>query len=68
MVKNMLTNAGAIRHEVRPLGWEYPLEEGMATHSNILAWESCGQRSLAGYSPWCCKESDTTGDLACMHG
>ena len=23
---------------VRPLGWEDPLEEGMATHSNILAW------------------------------
>ena len=21
------------------LGWEDPLEEGMATHSNILAWE-----------------------------
>ena len=24
---------------VRSLGWEDPLEEGMATHSNILAWE-----------------------------
>ena len=23
---------------VRPLGWEYPLEKGTATHSNILAW------------------------------
>ena len=23
---------------VRSLGWEDPLEEGMATHSNILAW------------------------------
>ena len=21
------------------LGWEYPLEEGMTTHSSILAWE-----------------------------
>ena len=21
------------------LGWEYSLEEGMATHSSILAWE-----------------------------
>ena len=20
------------------MGWEYPLEENMATHSNILAW------------------------------
>ena len=24
---------------VRSLGWEDPLEEGMATHSNILDWE-----------------------------
>ena len=23
---------------VRSLGWEEPLEEGMATHSSILAW------------------------------
>ena len=23
---------------VRPLGWEDPLEEGMVTHSSILAW------------------------------
>ena len=31
----------------------------MATHSNILAWE-IPQRSLAVYSPWGHKESDTT--------
>ena len=24
--------------QVRSLGWENPLEEGMATHSSILAW------------------------------
>ena len=23
---------------VPSLDWEYPLEEGMATHSNILVW------------------------------
>ena len=23
---------------VQPLGWEDPLEEGMAAHSSILAW------------------------------
>ena len=23
---------------VRSLVWEYPLEEGMATHSSVLAW------------------------------
>jgi len=24
--------------QVRSLGWEDPLEEGMATHSGVLAW------------------------------
>ena len=46
--------------QVPSLGREDPLEEGMATHSIILPGESQGQRSLAGYSPWDHKESDTT--------
>ena len=25
---------------VQSLGWKYPLEEGMAAHSHILAWET----------------------------
>ena len=37
---------------VQSLGWEDPLEEGMATHSSILAWRIHGQRSLVGYSLW----------------
>ena len=37
MVKN-LPAMGEIW--VRPLGWEDPLEEGMATHSSILAWRT----------------------------
>ena len=40
---------------VPSLGQEDPLEEGMTIHSSIL-----GQRSLVGYSPWGCKESDMT--------
>ena len=35
----------------------------MATHSSILPGESHGQRSLEGYSPWGCKESDSTERL-----
>ena len=35
--------------------WEDPLEEGMAIHSNILAWRIPRQRSLVGYSPWGCR-------------
>ena len=37
-VKNPPANAGDIRDESSVLGWEDPLEEGMATHSRILAW------------------------------
>ena len=37
--------------QVRSLGQEAPLEEGKATHSNILLGESHGERSLADYSP-----------------
>ena len=36
----MVKNLSAIRETwVRFLGWEDPLEKGMATHSNILAWK-----------------------------
>ena len=35
MVKNLPVMQEAT---VRPLGWEDPLEKGMATHSTILAW------------------------------
>ena len=45
---------------VGSLGQEEPLESEMATHSNILAWKSHGQSSLAGYSLWGCSESDMT--------
>ena len=33
----------------------------MATHSSILAWRTPGTEKPGGlYSPWGCKESDTT--------
>ena len=35
----VVKNLPAIQEtQVRLLGWEDPLEKGMATHSNILAW------------------------------
>ena len=34
MVKNPLSDAG----DTRDVGWEDPLEEGMATHSSFLVW------------------------------
>ena len=45
------------------LGWEDPLEKGMATHFSILTWRISGQRSLVGYSPWDLKNSDMTEQL-----
>ena len=48
---------------VQSLHEEDPLEKGMATPSSILAWRIHVQRSLAGYSPWGLKESDTAKRL-----
>ena len=36
---------------VRSLGWEDPLEEGVATHSSILAWRIPWTEEPVGYSP-----------------
>ena len=48
----MVKNLPAMQETwVRSLGWEEPLEEGMATHSSILAWRIH-------------KESDTTERLS----
>ena len=44
---------------IRSLGQECSLEEEMATHSSILAW-NIGERSLVGYSLWGHKELNTT--------
>ena len=75
--------------QIQFLGWDYPLEQGKATHSSVLknpptmretwvrslGWEDPlekrtatlqysgvenEQRSLTGYSPGGCKESDVT--------
>ena len=45
---------------VRSLDQEVPLEEGMAIHSSILAWEISWIEKPVGYSSWSQKELDTT--------
>ena len=45
---------------VQSLGWGYPLEDKMATHSSILAWKIPWTEEPGGYSLWGCKELDTT--------
>ena len=60
MVKNLPTMQET--HE-QSLSMEDPLEEGLATHSNNLAWRNHGQRSLVGYIPWGPKELGITERL-----
>ena len=68
LVAEMVKNLPAMQEsQVRSLGWEDPLEEGMATHASILAWRIPWTRSLTGYSPWGCKELDMTEQLTHMH-
>ena len=64
MVKNLPTIQETHKQS---LGREDPLEEGLATHSNILAWRTHGQRSLVGYSPWGRRVRDSGSDLAHTH-
>ena len=46
---------------VRSLGWEDPLEEGMETHSSILAW-----RILMDRGAWQATVQGITKRLECM--
>ena len=46
--------------QVRSMGQEDPLEEGMATRASILAWEIPWTEESEGYSPKGHKELDTT--------
>ena len=56
VVVQMVKNPPAVQETwVRSLGWEDPLEKGMATHSVFWLGEFHGL-----YSPWGRKESDMT--------
>ena len=56
----MVKNLPAMQEKgVGSLGQEDPLEKEMTTPV-FLPGEFHGQRNLAGYSPWGCKESDST--------
>ena len=64
LVAQMVRNLPAMREtRVQSLGWEDLLEEGMATHSSVLAWRIPWTEESGGYSPWGRKESDTTEQL-----
>ena len=52
--------------QIPSLGWEDPLENGMATHCSILAWR-IPWKSLVGYSLWVLKEFVTAKQLTHTH-
>ena len=61
LVAQVVKNLPAMQEtQVRSLGWEDPLEKGIAIHSSILAWRIPWTEDLVAYCPWGCKESGTT--------
>ena len=48
VVKNLPEMQEPQETQVQSLGWEDPLEEGMATHSSILAWRIPWTEELVG--------------------
>ena len=49
LVAQMVKNPSAMQEtQVQFLGWKDPLEEGMATHSSILAWRLPRTEELGG--------------------
>ena len=61
MVKNQLVRQEPQKTWVQFLGQKDPLEEGMATHSSVLAWRIPGTAEPGGLCLWGRTESDTTG-------
>ena len=51
---------------VQSLGQEDPMEKKMAVYSSVLAWKMPWAEELEGYSPWGCRELDTT-EHTCAH-
>ena len=58
-IKNLPAMLETEETQVQSLVWEDPLEEGMVTHSSVLAWRI----PSADYSPKGHKESDTSEQL-----
>ena len=64
MMKNLPANARGARDMGSIPGGEAPLEEGMAAHSSILAWEIPWTEEPGGLQSRGHEESDTTERLS----
>ena len=60
VVKNLPTVQETQETRVQSLAQEDPLEEEMAIHSSILAWEILWSEEPGSYSSWGCKELGAT--------
>ena len=68
VVAQMVTNLPTMQETwVQSLGWKIPWRRAGQPTPVFLPGESHRQSSLAGYSPWGCKESDTTEWLTTAH-
>ena len=63
LVAQSIKNPPAMQEtQVGSLGLEDLLENGMATHSSILAWRIPGQESLVEHTPWSDKSQTRLSD------
>ena len=53
VIKNLPANVGDVRDVVQSLGWEDPLEEGMATYSSLLTWRGPWTEESGGLQFYC---------------
>ena len=60
LVAQMVKNPSSMWVAVPSLGWKDPLEEGMATHSSILAWRIPWTEEPSGLQSGGSQASDTT--------
>ena len=59
-VVEMVKNLPAMQETwVQSLGWDDPLEKGMATHSSILAWRIPWEEERGRLQSMGCKQPDT---------
>ena len=60
VVKGLLARAGAIEYRFYPLVGKISWRRTQQLTPVFFPGEFHGERSLASYSPWSCKESDMT--------
>ena len=63
MLKNPPANEGDMKRGFDPWVGKIPWRRAQQPTPVFLSGESHGQRSLEGYSPWCCEELHMTEEI-----